>query len=303
MEAFEFAPARTATSEHSTAAPEVSYHFMELGNTNLHYMKCGSGEPLVMVPATISKIENWRTLAQFMGQRFTVYFFELPGHGKSSPYPEPFSSELMAETIEHFVNRLGHERFSLMGFSFGGILAAKALYRLHQRIDKIVLVSPAVSAAALEFSVPRKWLLRGIVRKMQDVRVRARFLRMIRSRGFSSLAAWGLRLAGRIENTIPMHEVFQKITDSTADVLSYQINEMLNFELAISQAFRQRCYVAMSVFDPLLNFEKTMAVLRNAFGDVHIHRMYLPYHQPPAPPTFEEIQREFSGLLEQVSNP
>lgn len=301
MEAFGVAPIHDAAVEQVIYVPEVSYHFIELGKTNLHYMKCGSGPPLIMVPATISKIENWRALAQFMGQRFTVYFFELPGHGKSSPYAEPFSSELMAETIEELVDRLGHQRFSLMGFSFGGILAAKALYRLHERIDKVVFVSPAVSSAALEFSVRRKSMLRTVVRAMHDRRARAAFLFLIRSKTFSGIAALGLRMAGRIENTIPMHEVFQKITDSTADVLSYQIDEMLTFELKRSEQFKQRCYVAMSVFDPLLNFDKTMAALQSAFTDTHIHRMYLPYHQPPAPPTFEEINRDFGTLLEQMS--
>jgi pimeloyl-ACP methyl ester carboxylesterase len=299
MEAFDVA--KLQNKVHAISPPEVSYHFMELGNTNLHYMKCGSGAPLVMVPATISKIENWRALAQFMGQRFTVYFFELPGHGKSSPYPEPFSSELMAETIEKFVDRLGHPRFSLMGFSFGGILAAKALYRLHERIDKVIFVSPAVSSAALEFSNSRKWMLRKVVRAMQNVKARAIFLRLIRSKTFSSIAAMGLRVVGRIENTIPMHEVFQKITDSTADVLSYQIDEMLNFELQEQLKFKQSCYVAMSIYDPLLDFEKTLAVLRRAFGDVHLHKMHLPYHQPPQPPTFEQINLEFGALLERIS--
>jgi pimeloyl-ACP methyl ester carboxylesterase len=301
VKAFDLAQPINAVAAQSLPPPEVSYHFMELGNTNLHYMKCGRGEPLVMVPATISKIDNWRALAQFMGQRFTVYFFELPGHGKSSPYPEPFSSELVAETVEKFVDWLGHRRFSLMGFSFGGILATKTLYRLHERIDNVVFVSPAVSSAALEFSKPRKWMLRGLVRRMHDVRMRERLLQMIRSRSFSRLAAWGLRLAGRIENTIPMHEVFQKIIDSTADVLSYQIYEMLNFEAETSRAFSQRCYVAMSVFDPLLDFDKTMAVLHKLFSDVYIHKMYLPYHQPPAPPTFEEINQDFAAMLERMS--
>ena len=301
MGRFDFAQTIDKVATQSASAPEVSYHFMEMGNTNLHYMKCGHGEPLVIVPATISKIENWRALAQYMGQRFTVYFFELPGHGKSSPYAQPFSSELVAETVEKFVDRLGHRRFSLMGFSFGGILATKTLYRLHERIDNVVFVSPAVSSAALEFSKPRKWMLRGLVRRMQDGRTRVRLLQMIRSRSFSRLAAWGLRLAGRIENTIPMNEVFQQITDSTADVLSYQIYEMLNFEAETSRVFGQRCYVAMSVFDPLLDFDRTMTVLCKLFKDVYIHKMYLPYHQPPAPPTFEEINRDFAALLERMS--
>lgn len=284
-----------------SSPPQTTYHFVELPKTNLHYMKCGDGPPLIMVPATISKIENWQALAQFMGQRFTVYFFELPGHGKSSPYDQPFSSELVAQTINDFVDRMGHTTFSLMGFSFGGILASKALQRLQERIDKVILVSPAVSARALAFSPARIWLLRRLVRLLRIGRLRNGLLRAIHSRKLSNFSALWLRRVMRIENTIPMHEVFQKITTSTAEVLSYQMQEMLHFELAVSQRFRQRCFFAMSIYDPLLRFEQTLKVLEQAFEHVHVERMYLPYHQPPRPPTFEEICRQYAGLLDYVS--
>ena len=65
-----------------TKAPEIRYDYANLPLTKLHYVTCGDGPPLIMVPATMSKIKNWLPLAQFMGQKFTVHFFELPGHGR-----------------------------------------------------------------------------------------------------------------------------------------------------------------------------------------------------------------------------
>ena len=55
--------------------PKETYHFADLPLTRLHYLKCGQGPPLILVPATVSEIKNWLTLVQFMAQRFTVYFF------------------------------------------------------------------------------------------------------------------------------------------------------------------------------------------------------------------------------------
>ena len=83
--------------------PEPIFGDVELPGTRLHYVKCGSGPPLVIVPATVSLISQWLPLAQFMGQRFTTYFFELPGHGKSTPYPGKFESKLVPKTVEAFV--------------------------------------------------------------------------------------------------------------------------------------------------------------------------------------------------------
>jgi pimeloyl-ACP methyl ester carboxylesterase len=282
-----------------TKPPAVTDHFIQLPKTNLHYIKCGDGPPLIMVPATISKIENWLALAQFMGQRFTVYFFELPGHGKSTPFSEPFSSALAAETIEAFIDHLDYKTVSLMGFSFGGILAMTALGRLGPRVEKIVLLSPALSKRALKFSKWRLWVLKLTVRLFQKPRVRVSVIRLIHGPRSSRILGWLFSKIGRVEKTIPMQEVFRKVTESTADVLSYQIGEMLGYEIRPhSEPFNQPCYFAMSVRDPLLDFDSTLGVLKEHFATIFVERFNYPYHQPPKPLTYEEAVRDHSHLLE-----
>ncbi|MEX2143087.1 MAG: alpha/beta fold hydrolase [Anaerolineales bacterium] len=280
-------------------APQVSYHRIQLPKTNLHYISCGSGPPLVIVPATISKIENWLALAQFMGQRFTVYFFELPGHGKSSPFKEPFSSQLAAETVEDFIDQLGHATVSLMGFSFGGILAMTTLYRLRGRVEKVILLSPVLSRRALKFSALRLQLLRGMVRAFRVPRFRSSIMRSARSASINRLLAGTIAKIGRVEKSVSIPEVFQKISDSTADVLCSQLTEMLNFEIQ-AQTFAQPCYFAMSVRDPMLCFDTTLGIMQQAFPLLQVQRFQFPYHQPPKTPTFEEMNQLYAGLLDTV---
>ena len=106
---------------------------------------------------------------------------------------------------------------------------------------------------------------------------------------------------GKVEKTIPMEEVFQKVTDSTAEVLAYQMQEMINFELKDQLSpFAQPCFFAMSVHDPLLDFDTTLAAINRHFSHVDVEHFYFPYHQPPRPPTFEEISVEYEKLLDQV---
>ena len=97
--------------------PVYKTYFMDLPLSRLHVLEVGEGEPLIMVPATISELENWRTLAQFMAQWFHVYFFELPGHGQSEPLQDGFSSQKVARLVAQLADELGYERFNLMGFS------------------------------------------------------------------------------------------------------------------------------------------------------------------------------------------
>jgi len=273
---------------------------MQLPKTNLHYIMCGEGPPLIMVPATISKIENWLALAQFMGQRFTVYFFELPGHGQSTPFPEAFSSELAAETVEAFMDGLGHGRASLLGFSFGGILALTTLKRLRHRIDKVILFSPVVSQQALRFSIARRLMLKRIVKALRRPRVRSSMLKTMRSPRLSWLLAGTIGRAGKVESSISMEEVFSKISDSTADVLSYQLAEMLEFEIGAQLPFTQPCYFAMSVRDPLLSFDTTLEVIRRIFPKAHVEEFQFPFHQPPKPPTFAELNQHYGRLLDTI---
>ena len=62
----------------NTQPPTYKTYFIDLPLARLHVMETGRGVPLIMVPATISELENWISLAQFMGQWFRVFFFELP---------------------------------------------------------------------------------------------------------------------------------------------------------------------------------------------------------------------------------
>jgi surfactin synthase thioesterase subunit len=117
----------------AATAPETKSYFIDLPMSRLHVMEAGSGEPLILIPATISELNDWRNLVQFMAQWFRVYFFELPGHGESSSFQEGFSSHKIAELVSQLADELGYERFNLMGFSFGGLLAMRTFKRLSHR--------------------------------------------------------------------------------------------------------------------------------------------------------------------------
>lgn len=285
-------------NDRTVAAPAVSYHYIDLPKTRLHYLKCGDGPPLVMVPATISRIENWRPLAQFMGQRFSVYFFELPGHGESTPFPQPFNTALVAETVQALIDKLKYKTISLMGFSFGGILAMETLYLLQERVERIILLAPAISKQALNYARVHLALLRQVVSVLKRPGVRAGLLRLMRSERLSPILATLLVKFSNLEKTISMKKVFQNISDSTADVLSFQLNELLNFELPVrGSPFLQPCYLAMSENDPTLHFGKTVDLLQRQFSQIHIERFTHRYHQPPKPITFEEIVEQYNPLL------
>jgi len=280
-------------------APTYQTYFVDLPLSRLHILETGEGEPLIMVPATISEWEDWLTLAQFMAQWFKVYFFELPGHGQSTPFDARFSSHQVAELVEQLADKLGFERFNLMGFSFGGILAMRVFKRLSHRIDRLVLIAPCLGKSALPYSETRLRMLHRVVRHFERPKIRSGFVKFVRNPHTISLAISVVRLVGRLERTIPLKRKLPHITTSTVEVLTAQINEILTTEFDVEPTKHETpCYFAMSIYDPLLRFDTTLGIAQNHFGNLNTVRLTFPFHQPPRPFTFEELNDGFYNTVD-----
>jgi pimeloyl-ACP methyl ester carboxylesterase len=284
-------------------APQVTFHQIKLPLTTLHYIKCGQGPPLIIAPATISEIRNWLPLAQFMGQKFTTYFFELPGHGKSTPFPVPFSSALIGAMLEEFIDRLGYATVSMMGFSFGGILAIRALHHLQHRIKNIVLISPFVSKLALQFSHLHLWGIKTMSSIFQMPAVRQNLVGLIHNEPIGGPILRRVQKIGKVDETISLERRLREIPSCTFDVLAHQLDEILNADFPIPNTpFSHPCYFAMSTHDPLLNFNTTRNLLKQNFKQVHVQTFDTPYHQPPQPLTFEGLVQDYGHMLGQLQD-
>jgi pimeloyl-ACP methyl ester carboxylesterase len=277
---------------------------MDLPLSRLHVLEAGKGEPLIMVPATISELHDWRPLVQFMAQWFRVYFFELPGHGESTPFRDNFSSHKVAELVEQLADELGHERFNLMGFSFGGILAMRTFKRLSHRIDRLILIAPCLDHRALPFSSLRLSLLHWANRLFSHPGMREGFVNLIHNPRTVSLTVKALQKIGRLEATIPLREKLPRTKADTIAVLNAQVNEILTTEFEVEPCkYDTPCYFAMSVRDPLLRFDVTHKILQSHFTNLSAVRLDYPFHQPPAPFTYEELNHDFHETVHSFIQP
>jgi len=274
--------------------PICTTRFIHLPLSRLHIMEAGEGRPLIMVPATISEADDWQTLAQFMAQWFHVYFFELPGHGQSEPFKDGFSSHQVARLVSQLADALGYERFNLMGFSFGGILAMRAYQLLSHRIDRLVFIAPCLGHHALPLSPFRVSMLYRINQFLGYPKVQACFSNLAHNKRTRSMLVKFLQKIGRLERTIPLDRKLSAIRSSTIEVLNAQVNEILTTEFDCSPSrHKTPCYFAMSIHDPLVRFGATLGILRDHFENVNTVRLTYPFHQPPRAFTYEELNRDF----------
>lgn len=285
----------------NTQAPEATFGDISLPDTRLHYVKAGTGAPLVIVPATVSLIRQWLPLTQFMGQRFTSYFFELPGHGGSTPYPQKFESSFIPKTVEAFVDALGYDKFNLMGFSFGGLLALRTLEHLQHRIEKVILLSPCVSYRALKWSMPRQLAFKGAIRMMKNERLLQGIHYAMNTPRLEKPLTYALSKASNVDRRILENKHALRMPLSTLDVFACTLDEIFQTEYTYPHApFTTPCYFGMSVNDDILDYTLTEEIVRSQFRQITIQQFSHPYHQPPEPPTFDWLNREFGPFLGRI---
>lgn len=273
--------------------------FIDLPLSRLHISEAGEGEPLIIVPATISELDDWSNLVQLMAQWFHVYFFELPGHGKSSPFQAKFSSEKVAELVEQLVDKLGIERFNLMGFSFGGILAMRTFKRLSHRINRLIMIAPCLDHRAIPYSPFRLSMLYSFNRFLGRPKVEKMFNDLIHNERTVHIIVKALRNIWRIEKTVPLERKLPLTPRSTISVLNAQINEVLTTEFEVaSDKYTVPCYFAMSIYDPLLRFDTTLEILQKHFANVNTVRLTYPFHQPPRPFTYDELNHDYYETID-----
>lgn len=280
-------------------APSITIHEAELPGTRLRYAKCGAGEPLIIVPATVSLIEDWSPMVQFLGQSHETYFFEMPGHGGSSALEEGFSSERLAQVIGDLADHLGADSFTLLGFSFGGILALRALQLLGPRINRVGLLSPCVSNEALTRPAIDRAMVTAVVSALEHRLPRRALAWLLGNELAVRTVVWFMNDIGGFESPTDLKARLMSYSSSTLQVLVAQVREILTVtEEDLAGPYDQPCFFGMSEFDPLLDYTLTEGFVRRNFADLVVETFDWPYHAPPVPLTFDDYVRDYTALLE-----
>ncbi len=115
--------------------------------------------PVVAVHGFGATVATWGPLAEHLGDEATLHAFDLKGFGLSpKPRDRAYSIADQAELILECIERLGLERFSLLGHSMGGAVCLFAAIRLLERGDlprltSLLLVGAAGYPQALPFFI------------------------------------------------------------------------------------------------------------------------------------------------------
>lgn len=106
------------------------------------WRRWGSGPAIVLLHGGAGSWSHWRRNVAHLASTRTVWIPDLPGMGDSADAPEPRDHDAIASALAGNLREVipEDERFDLVGFSFGGIVAGFVAAKLPGRVRSLVLV-------------------------------------------------------------------------------------------------------------------------------------------------------------------
>jgi pimeloyl-ACP methyl ester carboxylesterase len=126
--------------------------FVEINGLKVHYKTTGQGRPvLILLHGFGASVFSWREVMGPLAEFGTVVAFDRPAFGLTErPLPgdwqgeNPYSAEAAVQLTVGLMDQLGVEQAILVGNSAGGAIAMRTSLQFPQRVQALILVSPAV---------------------------------------------------------------------------------------------------------------------------------------------------------------
>jgi pimeloyl-ACP methyl ester carboxylesterase len=145
--------------------------FVDVDGMSIHYRDEGSGPALVLVHGTGSHLFTWDGWVKALSNRFRVIRLDTPGFGLTGPHPrEDYRISEYVNVLDHFLAKVGVDRFALAGNSLGGDIAWNYAVAHPQKVSALVLVDsagyPHEGPKPIVFTIARWPVLPALMAKM-----------------------------------------------------------------------------------------------------------------------------------------
>jgi len=128
-------------------------HNLELENLNLFYYTKGkeNNPPLIFLHGILAFTEAYDPLMTMLSEKYFVIGIDLPGHGRSSIGTGPLSYFQISEYIIQLTNKLGIDKFYIIGHSAGGVVVLSICKNFPDKIIKGVTIASLYHYEGLRF--------------------------------------------------------------------------------------------------------------------------------------------------------
>jgi haloalkane dehalogenase len=116
--------------------------YVDVGTAEIAYRTIGSGPPVVLIHGWPFSSLSFRKIVRRLHDRFTCVLPDTPGLGETRwRSGTPFGFADQTATLRAFVDRLGLDRYMLVGHDTGGTLARLLALADHERAGRVVIMN------------------------------------------------------------------------------------------------------------------------------------------------------------------
>jgi pimeloyl-ACP methyl ester carboxylesterase len=118
--------------------------FCHANGLKLHYQQAGQGPGVVLVHGVTGDLSIWFLCKaiQTLSARYRVLAFDIRGHGYSDAPPVRYTSGDHAADLFALMDALEMDCATVVGHSFGGVIAAHAAVIAPERVEAVVFSDP-----------------------------------------------------------------------------------------------------------------------------------------------------------------
>lgn len=123
----------------------MEYQYKDI---KLNYEVIGNGKPIVILHGLLCDLHLMTSCLEPVfsnhNTEYKRYYIDLPGMGKSGGNLSYATSDKILEVLTGFIKEFIHERFLVMGQSYGGYLARGILAEFTEQVDGMMLLCPVI---------------------------------------------------------------------------------------------------------------------------------------------------------------
>jgi pimeloyl-ACP methyl ester carboxylesterase len=143
---------------------------LEVNGQRTHYLKAGSGPPVVLIHGGASDSRDWIDTMNALSDRFTFYAPDVIGFGQSEKNESGYYLSDFRDFLLGFIDKLQLERPALVGHSLGARFCLDVAMYHGDKVSKLVLIDGSGMGNVSLFGTVLEiffWALRKVLRQRQ----------------------------------------------------------------------------------------------------------------------------------------
>ena len=141
-----------ANSDDTGSKVKIKRRFVRVGDRHVHYLRAGSGPPVVLIHASPSDSSTFVNQLAWLGETYTCFAFDTPGFGRSDPLPlDKMNCTDIGDSVAETMQELGLPKCPVFGTHTGAAVAMELGTRHPERVSGLILDGiPIFNDAELE---------------------------------------------------------------------------------------------------------------------------------------------------------